>query len=255
MSKVMTEPTDDPHNPNDDDDAAPVRRGSLLTLAGIFLAVVALVWAGGLLRRDDVVVPDGTPVPVAAAPHDAGAPAAEPPAPSEAPSVAPQPEAALAATQREARSTPAPATGAEAPTTKPRTPAAAPEPQLATAAFTGDRAETERLLAFDDAITLTPEQEAVRVAALTPLAAPCCKQFSAATCCCKCNMARARAGLAKHLIAVEGADEERVRNTVTAWHQAINPGGWSGDSCFTGGCGRAFHSNGCGGMTRGQLVF
>jgi hypothetical protein len=250
----MNEPTDDPRNP-DDDDAAPVRRGSLLTLAGIFLAVVALVWAGGLLRRDDVAAPEGAPVPLAAAPHDAGAPAAEPPAPSEAPAMTPPPLAAPPAPQRGARSTPAVPVRAKVPRAEPSAPAPPQEPALPTAAFTGDRAETERFLAFDDAITLTPEQEAVRVAALTPLAAPCCKQFSAATCCCKCNMARARAGLAKHLIAVEGAGEETVRTAVTAWHHAINPGGWSGDSCFTGGCGRPFHANGCGGMAKGQLVF
>ena len=123
------------------------------------------------------------------------------------------------------------------------------------AAFTGNRAETEQLIAYDNAITLTPQQEAVRVEALTPLAAPCCKQFSAATCCCRCNMKRASDGLAKHLIADLGFDALTVRAQVSAWQKAINPNGWSGDTCSTGGCGRPFAQNGCGGMTPGQLVF
>lgn len=123
-----------------------------------------------------------------------------------------------------------------------------------TPAFTGDRAETERLLAFDKSIQLTAAQEKVRLEALTPMAAPCCKQFSAATCCCRCNMMRARDGLAKHLIADLGLDATSVRATVAAWHQAINPDGFTGDSCSTGQCGHAFADNGCGGMVDGQLV-
>jgi len=118
--------------------------------------------------------------------------------------------------------------------------------------FTGERAETERFIAWERDIELTPEQEKVRVAALTPLPAPCCKDFSAATCCCRCNMAKATWGLAKHMI-VEGSSAEQVRAAVAAYHLAINPDGFSGDVCATGGCGRAFAHNGCGGM--GELKF
>jgi hypothetical protein len=114
--------------------------------------------------------------------------------------------------------------------------------------FKGDRAETERFLAYERSIQLTAEQEAVRVAALSALPAPCCKEFTADTCCCRCNMARATWGLAKHLIVDDGADAERVRTAVAAWHHAINPEGFSGDVCSTGGCGRPFAQNGCGGM-------
>jgi hypothetical protein len=121
--------------------------------------------------------------------------------------------------------------------------------------LTGDRPETERFLEYERTIDLTPEQEAIRVEALEALPAPCCKQFSAATCCCKCNMARATWGLAKHLIVDQGADVETVRTTVAQWHHAINPDGFSGDSCFTGGCSRSFRDNGCGGMKDGELVF
>ncbi|HEV8238351.1 MAG TPA: hypothetical protein VGS57_03170 [Thermoanaerobaculia bacterium] len=143
----------------------------------------------------------------------------------------------------------------EAPSSAGRTAAASTAKPAPNAAFTGDRAETERLLAFDKSIQLTAAQEKVRLEALTPMAAPCCKQFSAATCCCRCNMMRARDGLAKHLIADLGLDAVTVRASVAAWHQAINPDGFTGDSCSTGHCGHAFADNGCGGMADGQLVF
>lgn len=136
-------------------------------------------------------------------------------------------------------------------TAKPR-PAATAAAGKATPTFTGERAETERFIAWERDIQLTAEQEAVRVAALTPLPAPCCKEFSAATCCCRCNMAKATWGLAKHMI-VEGSSAEKVRAAVAAYHLAINPDGFSGDVCATGGCGRAFAHNGCGGM--GELKF
>lgn len=121
--------------------------------------------------------------------------------------------------------------------------------------YRGDRAETEQFLSWYRTIELTAEQESLRVQALSELPAPCCKEFSAATCCCSCNMARAGWGLAKHLIVEQGATAEQVRAEVAAWHRAINPGGFSGDACFTGGCGRPFAKNGCGGMKETELVF
>ena len=133
---------------------------------------------------------------------------------------------------------------------------AAPEqPVAGIGEFTGDRQETERFLAYDRSITLTPDQEAIKQEALEALPAPCCKQFTAATCCCQCNMAKATWGLAKHLIADQGYGATEVRDRVAAWHRAINPDGFSGDACFTGGCQRSFAKNGCGGMSEGHLVF
>ena len=130
------------------------------------------------------------------------------------------------------------------------TPAASGDP----AAAATERATTEQLLAFNDSIRLTAEQEAVRREALEALPAPCCARFTAATCCCECNMARATWGLTKHLIADQGYDAERVRKEVAAWHAEINPDGFSGEACFNGGCGRAFAADGCGGMDRHKLV-
>ena len=123
------------------------------------------------------------------------------------------------------------------------------------ATFDGGREETARFVAWNAAISLTPEQEAVRVAALKALPAPCCKEFTADECCCPCNMAKATWGLAKHLIAIEGRGTEEVRSTVAAWHHAINPEGFAGDSCATGKCNLPFRHDGCGGMDGKNLVF
>jgi hypothetical protein len=118
-----------------------------------------------------------------------------------------------------------------------------------------DRADVETLVAYNRSIELDGAQEAVREEALSALPAPCCAQFSAATCCCECNLARATWGLAKHLIASEGLDATAVRERVAAWHGSLNPAGFAGNACFTGGCNRAFAEDGCGGMEEGHLVF
>lgn len=116
-------------------------------------------------------------------------------------------------------------------------------------------AQTKEFIGYDDSIQLTPEQEAIRVEALSALPAPCCSQYSAATCCCPCNMAKAVWGLSKYLITEKGADAAQVRQAAQDWFGFINPNGFSGDACFTGGCGRAFKANGCGGMSKDHPVF
>ena len=45
------------------------------------------------------------------------------------------------------------------------------------------------------------------------------------------------------------------RIDTSEWFDFINPGGFSGDSCYTGGCGRSFAENGCGGMSSSRVVF
>jgi hypothetical protein len=121
-------------------------------------------------------------------------------------------------------------------------------------AFTGSREEIERLMGYYEALELTPEQEAVRVAALEPLPAPCCSNFSAATCCCECNLSRATWGLSKYLISTLGYGAEQVWETVQRFHVAVNPDGFPGDTCSTGGCGHPMHADGCGGMSAAHLA-
>jgi hypothetical protein len=119
----------------------------------------------------------------------------------------------------------------------------------------GSRDEAERFMANHRSIHLTPAQEAIRQEALGAIPAPCCSDFSIATCCCECNLARAVWGLSKFLIAEKGLGTEQVRETVEAWLQAIHPAEYTGDACFTGGCGRGLREGACGGMDEHQLLF
>jgi hypothetical protein len=127
------------------------------------------------------------------------------------------------------------------------------EPKTLT--FEGSRAEAERLMAYYRSIRLTTEQEAVKREALEAIPAPCCSNFTAATCCCECNLTRTIWGLSHFVIAERGFGVGQVRGAVNAWLQAINPSGFPGDSCFTGGCLRSFGEGGCGGMRESELIF
>lgn len=120
--------------------------------------------------------------------------------------------------------------------------------------FTDVRRQTAEFHRYYEEITLTPEQQRIFDEALADLQAPCCSDRSALTCCCECNMARSWWGLSKHLIAERGYDAARVRSAVEAWFEFINPDGFSGDACYTGGCFRPFRQNGCGGMDESQIA-
>ena len=131
----------------------------------------------------------------------------------------------------------------------------APESGEPAIEFSEVRRQTLEFIAYDDSITLTPEQEAVKKEALSAIPAPCCSDNTAETCCCPCNMAKSIWGLTKHLIADEGYSAVQVRKAVEGWIEFINPAGFSGDVCYTGGCRRPFHRNGCGGMDKTNVVF
>ncbi len=120
-------------------------------------------------------------------------------------------------------------------------------------AFTSPDEDTQRFMAWYESIELSDAQEQVMKDALVPLPAPCCSDNSAYTCCCPCNLAKTWWGLSKHLIADRDAGAEEVRGTVEAWFERVNPDGFSGDICGTGGCNRAFKHNGCGGMSAARV--
>jgi hypothetical protein len=103
-------------------------------------------------------------------------------------------------------------------------------------------------------IGLTPEQEAIKNAALSKISAPCCSKHTLATCCCPCNMAKAAWGLSAYLITHEGYDAARLERTIRDWLGAINPNGSRGDACYTGGCHRSVHQDGCGGMHEDEVL-
>ncbi|MDY7091601.1 MAG: hypothetical protein SX243_01375 [Acidobacteriota bacterium] len=68
-------------------------------------------------------------------------------------------------------------------------------------------------------------------------------------------MTRFIGGLAKFLITRRGASVEVVRKAATAWIAELNPEGFSGDACFSGGCNKPFSEGGCGGMSEKRLKF
>jgi hypothetical protein len=115
--------------------------------------------------------------------------------------------------------------------------------------------QTRKFIEYYKTIRLTPEQEKVKTAALSPLKAVCCKDFSALTCCCPCNFSKSLWGMTHYLIAQKGYNATQVQETAKAWIAYVNPNGFSGDSCNTGGCSRPFAQNGCGGMDDRALVF
>jgi len=121
--------------------------------------------------------------------------------------------------------------------------------------FSGSLDEVKTLIGFYHSIRLTPEQERLKVEALSAMPAPCCSQYSLATCCCPCNMAKAAWGLAARLITEKKYNAEQIRQAEAAWLKQVNPAGFSGNSCFTGGCSRPMRANGCGGMKEENVVF
>jgi hypothetical protein len=106
----------------------------------------------------------------------------------------------------------------------------------------------------ESSIELTAKEKATMDEALSSIKAPCCSSYSMATCCCPCNLAKSVWGLSKVLIHRHHYGSGQVRLAVTDWLASTNPDGYSGDACFTGGCGRAFDRNGCGGMDTKKLV-
>lgn len=135
----------------------------------------------------------------------------------------------------------------------PTTPASAAEVRT-DVVFSGKRDETERFIAYYQSIRLTPEQERVKVEALASIPAPCCSNNPLATCCCPCNMAKAAWGLSAWLITEKGYGVAQVQQAAREWLAAANPGGFSGDSCYSGGCTRPIRENGCGGMDQGKVL-
>lgn len=121
--------------------------------------------------------------------------------------------------------------------------------------FTNVREQTYQFMEYYETIELTPEQERIKLAALSKLPAACCADNSAYTCCCVCNLSRTVWGLTAHLIAERDYDAAQVQAAVKQWIQFVNPEGFSGNSCYRGGCERSFENNGCGGMNPGHVIW
>ena len=114
--------------------------------------------------------------------------------------------------------------------------------------------QSRQFMRWHEEIALTPAQERVKKAALGSIPAPCCSDNSAYTCCCPCNISRTIWGLSQYMIAKQDATAEQVRAKAREWIAFINPKGFSGNACYTGGCPRPFSEGGCGGMSASNLV-
>jgi len=115
--------------------------------------------------------------------------------------------------------------------------------------------QAAEFIGYNWSIELSPAQKKLRDRALSGIPAPCCKKFSAATCCCPCNLAKSIWGLSNYLIVREDANLPQIQKTVRGWIAFVNAKGFSGDACDTaGGCGRSFSKNGCAGMDERNLL-
>jgi hypothetical protein len=121
-------------------------------------------------------------------------------------------------------------------------------------AFVDLESQMREFIGYESSIQLTAAQEAVKKDALERRQAVCCDDYTAYTCCCSCNLSKSLWGLSNYLIAVKGMDANQVAEATSRWIEFAGPGGFTGDACYTGGCGRAPHANGCGGMAEGDLV-
>ena len=132
--------------------------------------------------------------------------------------------------------------------------AAAPKP-VSKIKFYDVRVQTAEFMGYCKSIKLTPAQEKIKNQALSAIPAPCCSDFSVATCCCPCNMAKSIWGLSHFLIAKKNSNATHVKETVTAWIHFINENGFDGNTCNEGRCGFPFKESGCGGMKEGNVIF
>ena len=119
--------------------------------------------------------------------------------------------------------------------------------------FVDARKQAAKFIAYYHSIRLTPEQAAIKKQALSTIPAPCCEDYSIATCCCPCNLAKSVWGLTHHVIADEGYDADEVKEVVGEWIGFTNERGYAGDACYNGRCGRPFSQDGCGGMNEDRI--
>jgi len=135
--------------------------------------------------------------------------------------------------------------------------AAEPNPSVAVLngriVFRDPKAQAEEFIHHYHTIALTPEQEAIKKAALGPMPAACCRDSSASTCCCPCNLSKTIWGLSNLAISKFGANAAEVKQVTEAWMGFVNPNGVSGDACYRGGCNNAAHRGGCAGMEESEL--
>ncbi len=122
-------------------------------------------------------------------------------------------------------------------------------------AFTNVASQTRTFIGYYRSIQLNPRQKMIMDEALGSIPAPCCKNFSARTCCCPCNFAKSLWGLSNYLIAKQHYNVAQVRKAATQWISFTHSSGFAGDACQKGRCQLPTSKDGCGGMNENNLVF
>ena len=120
--------------------------------------------------------------------------------------------------------------------------------------FTDVAAQSRQFIRYASTIRLTAEQEAVKRDVLEHMPAACCRNSNAHTCCCPCNLSKTVWGLSNYALTEYAATADDLRQILKGWYDFTNPNGYSGDICYSGGCSRPFHENGCGGMKESHLA-
>ncbi len=142
----------------------------------------------------------------------------------------------------------------------PPPPASASVPALELRALDGQllfkdaSAQSREFIGYYHTIELTPEQEAIKKEVLGAMPAACCSDSTAYTCCCPCNLSKTLWGLSNYVITQHGADAKQLNETVHTWMAFVNPNGYTGNACHTGGCNRSLSGGGCGGMQEDKLT-
>lgn len=117
------------------------------------------------------------------------------------------------------------------------------------------KAQTPEFIGYNSSIKLTPEQEKLKTDVLSKIPAPCCSQYSIATCCCPCNLAKSVWGLSNYAIANLHYDAKKLNDAVVDWIKFTHKNGYAGNACSNGRCTSAFSEDGCGGMKETEIVF
>ncbi len=142
----------------------------------------------------------------------------------------------------------------------PPPPAAAPEPARELKALDGKLlfkdalAQSREFMGYYHAIELTPEEEAIKKQVLGAMPAACCSDSTAYTCCCPCNLSKTIWGLSNYVITEHDVNAKELRGVVDTWMAFVNPNGYTGNACHTGGCNGSLSGAGCGGMQEDKLT-
>lgn len=121
--------------------------------------------------------------------------------------------------------------------------------------FTDVKVQTAEFIGYNSSINLTPAQEKLKTDVLSKIPAPCCSEYSIATCCCPCNLAKSVWGLSKYAIVNLNYDAKQLNDAVLEWITFTHKKGHTGDACSKGRCGTSFAEDGCGGMRDTEIVY